>query len=218
MFFVISTILVFLIFLIIKNKENYQISNNNILNNNNICRGFLTDKEYLHHMIPHHQVAVDISLLWIKKTKSPKLVELIRDLLWIQEYEIYLMKYMLDKMPDNVSENKKGKFNYYIPTQSDYFEPNKLELTKTYCDPHFFNPKSHMEHMKSMKMNDNMYVKHMIPHHQVAVDMSKVLLKNTKSDFMIYLAYRIIRSQQSEILILQDYINSSYKHQSELIN
>jgi uncharacterized protein (DUF305 family) len=39
----------------------------------------------------------------------------------------------------------------------------------------------------------------MIPHHQVAVDMSKTLLKNTNNDFMIYLAYRIIRSQQNEI-------------------
>ena len=40
-----------------------------------------------------------------------------------------------------------------------------------------------------MELNDKMYIMHMIPHHQVAVDMSKVLLKNTSNDFMIYLAY-----------------------------
>ena len=31
-----------------------------------------------------------------------------------------------------------------------------------------------------MKLDDKMYLEHMIPHHQVAVDMSKKLLKNTK--------------------------------------
>ena len=41
-------------------------------------------------------------------------------------------------------------------------------------------------------------------YHQVAVDMSKKLIKNTKNDFMIYLAYRIIRSQQDEIMLLND--------------
>ena len=69
-----------------------------------------------------------------------------------------------------------------------------------------------------MKLNDEMYIDHMIPHHQVAVDMSKVLLKNTTNDFMIYLANRIIRSQQAEIIILKDLKNSSYKHFSKLIN
>ena len=74
-----------------------------------------------------------------------------------------------------------------------------------------------MKHIKNMKLDDKMYIEHMIPHHQVAVDMSKVLLRNTKNDFMIYLAYRIIRSQQEEILILNDYLNSKYLYSSELL-
>ena len=36
-----------------------------------VCRGTLTDREYLEHMIPHHQVAVDISIILQKITKSP---------------------------------------------------------------------------------------------------------------------------------------------------
>ena len=49
----------------------------------------------------------------------------------------------------------------------------------------------------------------MIPHHQVAVDMSKKLLKNTKNDFMIHLAYRIIRSQQEEIILLHNLLDEN---------
>jgi uncharacterized protein (DUF305 family) len=48
--------------------------------------------------------------------------------------------------------------------------------------------------------------------------MSKVLLKNTKNDFMIYLAYRIIRSQNAEIILLNDMLGKKrYSYQSKLI-
>ena len=72
--------------------------------------------------------------------------------------------------------------------------------------------------MKHMKLTDKIYIEHMIPHHQVAVDMSKVLLKNTKNDFMIYLAYRIIQSQQEEIVLLNDLLRKgNIKINSNLI-
>ena len=192
-------------------KENY--------NEDNVCRGKLTDKQYLDHMIPHHQVAVDISIMLQKITKSPEMQEILRKLIWMQNYEINLMKLALRNLPSNDMSIDTGMNKKYIPTISDYMEPNKLGLTKTYCDPHFFDPKEHMKHMHHMKLDDEMYIKHMIPHHQVAVDMSKVLLKNTTNDFMIYLAYRIIRSQQGEIILLDNLLNKSiYKHQSDLIN
>ena len=70
----------------------------------------------------------------------------------------------------------------------------------------------------SDKLTDKEYLLHMIPHHQVAVDMSKKLLKNTKNDFMIELAYRIIRSQQEEIILLNDLMKEkNNKYKSELV-
>ena len=72
--------------------------------------------------------------------------------------------------------------------------------------------------MEHMELNDEMYLHHMIPHHQVAVDMSKKLLKNTRNDFMIFLAYRIIRSQQDEIILLNDMMKkNNYRYQSKLV-
>ena len=76
----------------------------------------------------------------------------------------------------------------YVPTISDYAKSNKLGLTKHIVTYIFLDPKAHMKHLKHMKPNDKTYLEHMIPHHQVAVDMSKVLIKNTENDFMIYLA------------------------------
>ena len=185
----------------------------------NICRGYLTDKEYLEHMIPHHQVAVDISILLQKKTKNPEMQEILRKIIWVQNYEIQLMRDMVDGLPeDDMSTSEIDMVRNYKITVGDLTKPNKVGLTKTYCDPHFFDPKKHMKHMKHMKLDDKMYIKHMIPHHQVAVDMSKVLLKNTKNDFMIYLANRIIRSQNAEIILLNDMLSKKrYSQQSKLI-
>ena len=85
--------------------------------------------------------------------------------------------------------------------------------------PIFFNPEGHKKHMEHMKLTDKTYIEHMIPHPQVAVDMSKRLLQHTKSDFMIQLAYRIIRSQQEEIVLLNDLLaNSKSAFQSSIIN
>ena len=180
------------------------------------CRTNLTDIEYLEHMIPHHQVAIDISILLEKKSKWPKMKQLLRKLIWVQRYEIGLMKEVLNKFPNNLTNGEKMR-RTYISVISDYMKPNKLGMTNTYCDPQFFNPEEHMKHMQHMRLDDNMYIHHMIPHHQVAVDMSKKLLKNTKNDFMIYLAYRIIQSQQEEIILLKDMLKSDYRYSSNLI-
>jgi len=185
-----------------------------------ICSDNLTDKEYLSHMIPHHQVAVDISIMLQKKSKSVKMQDILRKLIWIQNYEITMMKNMLNALPDNISMDINN--STYIKTVSDFIEPNKLGLTNTYCDPNFFDPEGHMKHMGHMKLDDKVYIEHMIPHHQVAVDMSKILIKNTKNDMMLFLAYRIIKSQQDEIIMLNDYLeslmtNKNFVYQSELL-
>ena len=190
-------------------KENYQ--------SEEPCSDNLSDLDYLEHMIPHHQVAVDISILLQKKSKNPTMQYILRKLIWTQNYEIKMMEEIIKKMPKKISSEHK-MYALYNQTVGDFTKPNKLGLTNTYCDPHFFDPEEHMKHLQEMELNDIMYIEHMIPHHQVAVDMSKKLLKNTQNDFMVYLAYRIIQSQQEEIILLNDLLKeSNYRYQSKLL-
>ena len=223
-----SLLILFIIILLFKIKSNNSFFIQENFEIKEPCSDSLSDIEYLKHMIPHHQVAIDISILLQKKTKWDIMHEILRKLIWTQSYEIEMMNRIIQNFPTletNINNScyyskiKKLENNYnkYVPLQNDFIRPNKLELTKTYCDPHFFDPKGHMEHMKHMNLNDETYIEHMIPHHQVAIDMSKKLLKNTKNSFMIELAYRIIRSQQSEILLLKDLQKNNYKYKSNLI-
>ena len=103
---------------------------------------------------------------------------------------------------------------------SDFFFMKTASDPKAKCNPEFFDPKLHKKHMSDMKLNEKMYLEHMIPHHQVAVNMSKTLLKHTNNDFMISFAYRIIRSQQEEINYMKQLLENleGWCWNSELIN
>ncbi len=185
-----------------------------------VCRGYLTDLEYLEHMIPHHQVAIDISVQHQKESRSPVLQQLMRKLVWTQKREIAMM-HELKRTAGNehgMSASDGMQLGYGPITVGDLAEPNEVGLTQTYCDPHFFDPDGHAAHMENMDVTDVVYIKHMIPHHQVAVDMSKVLLANTSNDYMIYMAHRIIRSQQEEISLLHSFLaEHNYNMESELL-
>ena len=76
-----------------------------------------------------------------------------------------------------------------------------------------------MSHMMHMKITDKSYLEHMIPHHQVAIDMSYRLLKHTKNDFLRGLCYDIIREQQFEILKMNEMLENfkDWQYSSSLV-
>ena len=185
----------------------------------NPCKDTLTDEEYIQHMIPHHEVAVYMSQNHLNNTTNPIILNILRNIIRIQTYEINTMKdasVNVNDINDEMSLNDVKMNKTYKASQGDFTPPNKYAITNTFCDPSFFNI-NHNSHMIE-HMTDEMYIKHMIPHHQVAVDMSKRILKTTTNDFIIYLAYRIIRAQQSEIAELYNLANSNYIYQSQLLS
>lgn len=186
--------------------------------NPNPCDSYLSDQDYLLHMIPHHQVAVDVSIDMQKKSTIPLMQEILRQLIWTQNREIALMKDLYKNLPKNISNKTIKMDNRYLNTVSD-FNRNASDPDAK-CNPEFFDPELHKKIMSSMKLDEKMYLEHMIPHHQVAVDMSKTLLKYTKNDFMISFAYRIIRNQQHEINYMNNLLKNLYwtELHSDLIN
>ena len=186
--------------------------------NPNPCDQYLSDKDYLLHMIPHHQVAVDISIEMQQKSNNPVMQEILRELIWTQNKEIMTMKDVFRNIPDIISSGKLEMNKKYRNTVMDYIKTASDPTAE--CNPDFFNPELHKKHISHMKLDEKMYLEHMIPHHQVAVDMSKTLLKHTNNDFMIQFAYRIIRSQQEEINYMNQLLQNlhGWSWQSSLIN
>ena len=200
------------------------------------CRVVLSDNEFLRHMITHHQMAIDISIQHIKNTKNDIIMKILRELIFTQKYEIILMLAELNHKTDNITtkainnndnittmainNNDNKQRIAFIPTISSFMYPNTIGLTNTYCDPAFFTVNNNQHQHTDMYniTTDKQYILHMIPHHQVAVDMCKILLQNTKSDFLIYLSYRMIRDQEAEIILLNDLLNSPNTPNTPYIN
>lgn len=189
----------------------------------NPCKDYLSDNEYLEHMIPHHQVAIDMSRELLKITKNPVMIDFCRKIIWQQEYEIQMMSSVMNKLPYQFERNKlknyqKDLINYSNKTKLHFYYPKLSKSLDYHCDPNFFEPDAHHKHMKGMKLNDKSYLEHMIPHHQVAVDMSNRLLKYTKNIHMIDLATTLIREQQFEILKMNEMLKNmkSWNYQSKL--
>ena len=184
-----------------------------------ICNKKLTDREYINHMISHHEVAVYMSEAQLHHTKNPIIFDILRNIIRLQNYEINLMKdstlFNNTNFEDDDMSNKYIKMdNSYRYVQGDFTKPNTPGLSDTFCDPGFFN----MTHHKNLhNMTDMMYIQHMIPHHQVAVDMSKKILKTTHNDLIIDLAFKIIHNQQSEIAKLYHLSNSNYMFESDIL-
>ena len=164
----------------------------------NPCTDFLSAKDYLIHMIPHHQVAVDMCNLMIPISKSKTMQHIYRTIIWNQKIEILFMKQVLNDIPllsgEIETTLRDTKFKNALS------QLKKSEAIDYTCDPLFFKPNDHSAHMNHMKHNDLSFLEHMIPHHQVAIDMSYRLLEYTNNTHMIKICYDIITSQRSEIL------------------
>ena len=183
----------------------------------NPCTDKLTNLQYLVHMIPHHQVAIDMSHLLIPISKNPTIQHLCRDIIRKQEYEIWEMTMIKQNIPDSVFHNSKGILDN-TNTKLDMYNPILSKPKEGGCNPLFFKPDDHAKHMEHMKVNDTSYLQHMIPHHQVAVDMSKRLLLHTNNSYLIDFCRKLIIDQQREIFLMNNLLNNKYNDTSELLN
>tara|TARA_B100000575_G_C23035220_1_gene595932 strand:- start:355 stop:951 length:597 start_codon:yes stop_codon:yes gene_type:complete len=184
----------------------------------NPCIDVLTDIEYLEHMIPHHQVAIDMSNLLIPSTKNPTMLHLCRDITRKQSYEIWEMTMMKKNISDTIFSNSETWIFDQKPTKLEVYEPIMSKSKEGDCNPLFFKPDDHSKHMESMEVNDRSYLEHMIPHHQVAIDMSKRLLLHTNHSYLLDFCKKLIIDQQGEIYYMNNLLNNTYNYESELFN
>jgi uncharacterized protein (DUF305 family) len=179
------------------------------------CKGELSDLEYLEHMIPHHQVAIDMSNLLIPHTKNDKILHLCRDIIRKQSYEIWEMEHM-KKYQDNIFRDTHIN-NEKIVTKLELHNPILSKSKDGDCNPLFFKPDDHSKHMEHMKINDTSYLEHMIPHHQVAVDMSKRLLIHTNNSYLMEFCRKLIIDQQGEIYYMNNLLKNRFNYQSDIL-
>jgi hypothetical protein len=102
----------------------------------NICNKQLTDTEYIDHMITHHEVAVYMSESHLYNTKNPVILDILRNVIRLQKYEINLMKDTKiinnsnDEFNDEMSNKNIKMDNLYLTTQGDFTPSHIYQRSK----------------------------------------------------------------------------------------
>ena len=173
-------------------------------------------KKYGDISIWNTSLIVDMSNLLIPKIRDPVILHLCRNIIRKQEYEIWEMTMMKRRISDTVFEE-----GYSIredrPSKLEVYYPKLSTSRDGECDPAFFKPDEHAHHMSDMKLTDKMYLEHMIPHHQVAIDMSRRLLMHTNHSYLMDFCSQLIIDQQGEIFYMNQLLQNKINYKSELL-
>ena len=179
----------------------------------NPCGKYITDIKFLKHMIPHHQVAVDMSKEVLKYSSDPNIIYLARNIIYKQSDEILYMENILLSSIPNLSTKDTFKF-IEIPNQFTVWYPCSSRAKKYTCGVHHFDPSK--LHNRHGILTDTAYLKHMIPHHDVAVKMSNRVVKYSRNSALVSFAYEIIKNQRYEIWLMKQYLKYSQKQFSPI--
>jgi hypothetical protein len=144
-----------------------------------------------------------------------------RNVIINQTKEIYFMKNLYINLKDTNSQffmnnmlNKKNKKNTTNePLMNNFKSDYPFIFQNLKCDESHFNINYH-------NMNDSEYVKHMIAHHNTALELSKLIIISTKNHQILVLAQIISLDQSKEIFelyFLEKSLNNHWRNSFTLL-
>jgi uncharacterized protein (DUF305 family) len=145
---------------------------------------------FLLQMIPHHEGALDMATYEINYGKNFGLKQVAKNIYIEQKNEIQLMRIWLTSKTADIS------------TSSSYEKEMDASMTAMMAA---------MPADQSLDNLDRSFALVMIPHHQAAIDMARVLLKYDKNEILRAYAAQLISDQKNEIEQMKDILNKSYE-------
>jgi uncharacterized protein (DUF305 family) len=140
------------------------------------------DSDFVRGMIPHHQGAVDVAQIVLKFGKDEEVKKLATQIIAAQKTEIDQMQAWLQKNANTPAGSKaKEVIAAYEDINAAMHKDMDIDLTG----------KPDVDFMAGM-----------IPHHEGAVEMAKVLLRYGNDTELRKLAEDVVRSQSAEIVMM----------------
>jgi uncharacterized protein (DUF305 family) len=140
------------------------------------------DADFARGMIPHHQGAIDVAEIVLKFGKDDEVRKLATDIIAAQKAEIAGMQAWLQKNANSAADAKAAEI-------IEAYDAVNAEMHK-YMD------------IVLIGKPDVDFVAGMIPHHEGAVEMAKVLLRYGNDAELRKLAEDVVRSQSAEIVMM----------------
>jgi uncharacterized protein (DUF305 family) len=142
-----------------------------------------TEQDFILHMIPHHQEAIDSSKILLEKTSDADLKKFATDVITVQTQEVVQMKQWLKNWYGQEYTTNED----YMPMMGEFSTGINSEVEKK-------------------------YITGMIVHHQGAVDMAKTVmqLQPTPRKEIQAMSEDIISVQTKEMEQLQSWLQTKY--------
>jgi uncharacterized protein (DUF305 family) len=139
--------------------------------------GKYSDKAFIDAMVPHHQGAIAMARVALKNAEHEEIIQLSRNIISSQQAEIEELK--------SIKQEEFGTSN--VPMEMSQEQMRSMGMM---MEP---------QQLANQKPFDEAFIDAMIPHHQSAVEMAQVALKNSDNPKIKELAENIIDAQQREI-------------------
>lgn len=154
------------------------------------------DRHFIEQMIPHHDGAVAMAKLALEKSKRTEIKILATAIIEDQTKEIKDMtRWYRDWFGEDVSEANTGMMGGGMMSSGGMHMGGQEDMTA----------------LESATDFDKAFIEAMIPHHQLALMMVRMLEAGTSRPEMLQLAKNITTSQSREIEQMQDWYRAWYK-------
>jgi uncharacterized protein (DUF305 family) len=154
------------------------------------------DKHFIEQMIPHHEGAIAMANLALKKSKRPEIKTLASAIISAQTTEIQSMNgWYKDWFGSGVPKVSVGMMGGGMMSQSGMHMGGQEDMSV----------------LENATDFDQAFIEEMIPHHQLAIMMANMLQSGTNRPEMQQLAKNIISSQSKEIQQMQAWYVEWYK-------
>src|SRR3989344_686719 len=154
------------------------------------------DRHFIEEMIPHHEGAIEMAKLALLRSKRPEMLSLSNGIIEAQEREI---------------NNMKGWYEAWFGTAVPAYSSGMIGMG------HGMGMR--MEGMEgdldalaaaSAAEFDREFIRQMIPHHEMAVMMARMLAAGSARPEMQTIADQIITSQSQEIEMMRGWLSAWY--------
>jgi uncharacterized protein (DUF305 family) len=139
--------------------------------------GRYSDERFIDAMVPHHQGAIAMAEVALDNAEHQEIKELSRNIISSQQAEIEELK--------AIKKEEFGTSN--VPMEMSQEQMRGMGMM---MDP---------QQLANREPFDKAFIDAMIPHHQSAIEMSRVALENSDNPRIKELAENIISAQQEEI-------------------
>lgn len=184
-------------FLISNNSGTYQNGFANMMGNNSISQRAQVvnniDKHYIEEMIPHHEGAIDMAKLALTRDTKPEIKTLATNIIKSQTEEIIQMKAWYESW-----------FGTDVPVDTD----REIGMGRGMMHGGMMGDEADISSLEKAENFDKAFIDDMIPHHQMAVMMSNMLLSSTNRSEMKQLGKNIITAQTKEIEEMREWYSS----------